>query len=92
MRKLQILIVLILSINYYIAPQIINLRLKTASAQPANQIVSTQTPPSETAAQDRPPLGLTLFLISFCCILLLLVGVFVLGFVVRTQNQKKDKK
>ena len=46
---------------------------------------STQTP----AARTGPPLALTLILLGICCSFLLLAGVFVLGFVVRTQNHKR---
>ena len=46
----------------------------------------TQLPGSET--RTAPPLGLTLTLIGFCCLLLLVVGVIALGFVVRAQNRK----
>jgi len=45
---------------------------------------STQTP----GARTGPPLALTLILLGICCSLLLLAGVVVLGFVVRTQNRK----
>ena len=45
-----------------------------------------QTP--EAPVRTGPPLGLTLTLLGMCCIFLVLVGVVVLGFVVRSQNRK----
>jgi hypothetical protein len=44
------------------------------------------TPTTEVPARTRPPLGLTLILLALCCGMLLLVGVVILGFVVRRQN------
>jgi hypothetical protein len=44
----------------------------------------TETTPTRTS----PPIGLTLILLGFCCLFLLLVGVVVLGFVVRSQKSK----
>jgi hypothetical protein len=46
--------------------------------------------PTETTSSPRsgPPLALSLILLGLCCIMLLLVGVVVLGFVVRNQNKK----
>lgn len=49
--------------------------------------------PTETATPgpSGPPLALTLILLGLCCIMLLIVGVVVLGFVVRSQNNKGGK-
>jgi hypothetical protein len=44
-----------------------------------------------TAQRGGPPLWLTLTLLTFCCLLLLIVGVIVLGFIVRSQNKKGGK-
>jgi len=46
----------------------------------------TQVPGSGT--RTAPPLWLTMTLIGFCCLVLLVIGVIVLGFVVRSQNRK----
>lgn len=46
----------------------------------------TQETPSTT--RTGPPLALTLILLGMCCALLLVVGVFALGFIVRHQNSK----
>jgi hypothetical protein len=61
----------------------------------ALQVTSTAVPtssfggqPTETPARTSPPLGLTLILLGMCCIFLVLIGVFVLGFIVRGQNRK----
>ena len=64
----------------------------------ANQLV-TPTPiptssfgePSNnvsTTSPGRPPLALTLILLGMCCIFLILIGVVVLGFIIRAQNRK----
>ena len=45
-------------------------------------------PTTEPGPGGGPPLALTLFLIGFCFIFLVLIGVFVLGLIVRTQNRK----
>ena len=39
-------------------------------------------------SRTAPPLWLTLTLLGFCCLFLLVIGVVVLGFVVRSRNQK----
>lgn len=61
------------------------------------QITTTPVPTSSAGQQPTqvtgdsrtdPPLWLTLTLLGFCCLFLLVIGVVVLGFVVRSQNQK----
>jgi hypothetical protein len=61
----------------------------------ANQVTPTAIPTSSFATQSteapirgRPPLSLTLILLGLCCIFLILIGVLILGFVVRNQNLK----
>lgn len=44
--------------------------------------------PTETPARTAPPLSLTLILLALCCIFLALIGIVVLGFIVRSQNRK----
>ena len=44
----------------------------------------TETPPTRTG----PPLSLTLILLGLCCAFILVIGVVVLGLVVRNQNSK----
>lgn len=39
-----------------------------------------------------PPLSLTLILLGLCCFFLLLIGAFVLGFIVRRGNQEEKKE
>jgi len=51
-----------------------------------------ETQPAETPVRGRPPLSLTLILLALCCGFLLLIGIFILGFVVRNQNMKDWKK
>ena len=46
-------------------------------------------PPTDAPAlPNRPPLVLTLILLGFCCLLLLVIGVIVLGVIVRSRNRK----
>lgn len=59
------------------------------------QVTSTPVPtssfggqPTETPTRTAPPLSLTLILLGLCCSFLVLIGVVVLGFVVRSQNRK----
>jgi len=44
--------------------------------------------PTESAATQRinPPLSLTLILLGMCCIFIILIGMVILGFIVRRQN------
>jgi hypothetical protein len=60
---------------------------------PVRQVTPTPVPtsssngqPVETPARTGPPLGLTLILLAMCLIFLVLIGVVILGFVVRRQN------
>jgi hypothetical protein len=60
------------------------------------QVTSTPIPtssfgeqPTETPARTGPPLALTMILLGMCCAFLVLIGVVVLGFVVRNQNRKE---
>lgn len=47
-----------------------------------------QTPSTETTTRTGPPLWLTLTLLGFCCVFGLIIGMIVLGIVVRNQNSK----
>ena len=49
-----------------------------------NQIPTTEP----STARNMPPMWLTVFLLGSCCILVLLIGVVILGFVVRRNNRK----
>jgi hypothetical protein len=40
---------------------------------------------------NAPPIWMTLSLLGFCCVLMLIIGVFVIGVVVRSQNVKARK-
>jgi hypothetical protein len=44
--------------------------------------------PTQTPAPTGPPLALTMILLGMCCAFLVLIGVVVLGFVVRRQNRE----
>lgn len=47
--------------------------------------------PTPAPARTGPPLALTMILLGLCCIFILLAGVVVIGYVVRTQNRKEGK-
>ena len=53
--------------------------------------IDGQTTQDTPPAKNAPPLSLTLTLLALCCAMLLVIGVFVLGFVARTQNLKEGK-
>jgi hypothetical protein len=61
------------------------------------QVTSTPVPtssfgrePTQTPARTGPPLALTMILLGICCSMLVLVGVVVLGFVIRNQHRKGE--
>ncbi|HXD11989.1 MAG TPA: peptidase MA family metallohydrolase [Anaerolineales bacterium] len=64
------------------APLVIQI---TATAIPTSSV--SEQPTTQPGTGGGPPLALTLCLIGFCCILLVLIGVVVLGFIVRRQNR-----
>jgi hypothetical protein len=49
---------------------------------------SAGIPSATPSAPGGPPLALTLILLGLCCFLFLIIGVVVLGFVIRNQNMK----
>jgi hypothetical protein len=56
------------------------------------QVTSTPVPTSSFNGQPTrtgPPLALTMILLALCCAFLVLIGVVVLGFVVRGQNRRQ---
>lgn len=61
----------------------------TSTAIPTSNFDEQSTP--ETQVRTAPPLWLTLTLLGFCCIFLVLIGVVILGFVVRSQNRPSGK-
>jgi hypothetical protein len=61
----------------------------TPSAMPTS---SFTTQPAGTPVRSKPPLSLTLILLGLCCFFLLLIGMFILGFVLRNQSIKEWKK
>ncbi|HUE98832.1 MAG TPA: peptidase MA family metallohydrolase [Anaerolineales bacterium] len=59
------------------------------------QVTSTAVPtssfggqPTEIPVRTGPPLALTMVMLGLCCVFLVLIGVVVLGFVVRRQNRE----
>ena len=71
--------------------------IPVSGAPLANQITPTIIPTSSFGKQPTgtpvggPPVALTLLLLGFCCIFLLVIGVFALSIIVRRQNQKAGK-
>ncbi|HUG35102.1 MAG TPA: peptidase MA family metallohydrolase [Anaerolineales bacterium] len=61
----------------------------TPTAIPTSSF-ATQSP-DDNPARTGPPLSLTLILLGFCCLFMLLVGVVVLGFIVRRDNTQAGK-
>ena len=63
-----------------------------AKSQVVSQVVLVVTPTAainiDSGVSTGPPIWMTLSLLGFCCVLTLILGVFVLGFVVRAQNIK----
>jgi hypothetical protein len=59
------------------------------TATPLPTSTSGQT--TEMPTRTGPPLALTLILLGMCCVFLILVGIVVLGFMVRNQNTKEGK-
>jgi hypothetical protein len=59
----------------------------TTTPVPTSSFGGEATPVPQ--ARTGPPLALTMILLGICCSVLLLVGVFVLGFVVRSQNRQE---
>ena len=53
-------------------------------------LLATPTPaqPPAQPSPDGPPLSLTISMLCFCFMLLLIIGVFILGVVVRNQDRK----
>ncbi len=51
-----------------------------------------QQPTPEAPTRTAPPTSLTLILLAFCCLFLLVIGVIVLGFIVRRGNQNAGGK
>lgn len=83
---LALLLIAILSTLTLARPSAIS--ADTPASNMAPQI--TPEPSTEEVAPSGPPLSLTLSLLCFCLVFLLLIGVFVLGVIVRAPG-RKDK-
>ena len=63
-----------------------------AESQIVSQVFLAVTPTAainnDSGVSNGPPIWMTLSLLGFCCVLALILGVFILGFVVRAQNIK----
>ena len=62
-------------------------QISTPTPVPTSSI-GDEAPTNESANTGGPPLWLTLVMLGLCCAFLLVIGVVVLGIVVRSQNQK----
>ena len=60
----------------------------TPSAIPTSSVA---TPAPEPPVRGGPPLSLTLILLGMCCAMSLVIGVFVVGILARSQNAKGQK-
>jgi hypothetical protein len=64
------------------------------SGAPLVNQMGTPTPistPEASSTPGGPPLWLSLFLLGFCCVFLIIIGVIALGIFVRRQNYKAGK-
>jgi hypothetical protein len=61
----------------------------TPTAIPTSSFATQTT--SDPASRTGPPLSLTLILLGFCCLFVMVIGVVVLGFIVRRDNTRGGK-
>lgn len=64
---------------------------ETVTSIPTSTLSGHATQESPVTTRNAPPLSLTLILLGLCCALLLVIGIFVLGFVLRYQNMNEGK-
>ncbi len=62
-------------------------QISTPTPIPTSSLSEPVTEPP-TTTRSGPPLALTLFVLGFCCLFLLIIGVVALGIFIRTQNRK----
>ncbi len=86
MIPLALLLIAVISILAFAHPTAIFADAPASHAVP--QI--TSTPSADEVAPSGPPLSLTLSLLFFCLVFALLIGVFVLGVIVRMPS-RRDK-
>jgi hypothetical protein len=80
------------------SPTFVPTIIPIGGAVSVQQVTSTPIPtssfsaqPTQTPARTGPPLALTMILLAMCCVFMVLIGIVVLGFVVRSQNRKGGK-
>ncbi|HKI52548.1 MAG TPA: peptidase MA family metallohydrolase [Anaerolineales bacterium] len=61
-------------------------QVSTPTPVPTSSFGEQSTP--EAPVRGRPPLSLTLILLGTCCIFIILIGILILGFIVRRDNRK----
>ncbi|MBI5351103.1 MAG: hypothetical protein HZB50_00530 [Chloroflexi bacterium] len=74
-------------------PTIVPVSGAPLAVTPTPYAIPTSTTGGEpqTSTPNVPPLALTLLLLGCCCFLILIIGILVIGIVVRSQNQKARK-
>jgi hypothetical protein len=72
-------------------PTIIPVSGAPLAVTPTPYAIPTSTINDSGGGTSGPPLWLTLSLLGICCVLILIIGVFVIGIVVRSQNIKARK-
>jgi len=76
-------------------PTIVPVSVFQITGQSTPTAIPTSSFATETSADPAtrtgPPLSLTLILLGFCCLFMLVIGVVVLGFIVRRDNTKAGK-
>jgi hypothetical protein len=72
-------------------PTIIPVSGAPLAVTPTPYAVPTSSLDDTSPLSSGPPLSLTIALLGFCCLLLLIFGVIILGFVVRSQNMKRGR-
>jgi len=72
-------------------PTIVPVSGAPLAVTPTPYAVPTSSPGGISPLSSGPPLGLSIALLGFCCLLLLIFGVIILGLVVRSQNVKRGK-
>jgi hypothetical protein len=62
--------------------------LQVTSTPVPTSSFSTEPAEAPPTARTGPPIALTMLLLGMCCVFLVLIGIVILGFVVRRQNQQ----
>ena len=63
-------------------------KINTPTPVPTSSFEDQST--DESPVRSGPPLSLTLILLGMCCVFIILIGIIVLGFIVRRENRKGE--